>query len=80
MGDYQLEQRTNLPSTTQHYLPHPSHYLVVQATLNTKASHNFEEVALEIEQENILVKIFSLLDIVMGQEHRCRGEGGGGGN
>ena len=58
MGDYQLEQRTNLPSTTQHYLAHASHYRGVQATLNIKASHTFEEVALEIEQENILVKIF----------------------
>ena len=66
MGDYQLEQRTNLPSTTQHNLPHASHYRGVQATLNIKASHTFEEVALEIE-EDILVKIFSLLDIVMGQ-------------
>ena len=75
MGDYQLEQRTNLPSTTQHNLPHASHYRGVQATLNIKASHTFEEVALEIEQENILVKIFSLLDIVMGQIHRCGGEG-----
>ena len=31
-----------------------SHYLVVQATLNITASHNFEGVVLEIEQEIIL--------------------------
>ena len=53
MGDYQLEQRTNLPSTTQHNLPHPSHYRGVQATLNIKL-HTLEDVALEIEKEIIL--------------------------